>query len=505
MSEEHLGGCYTENPDLNTFMPDIWQWLIDRHQIKSVIDVGCGAGWNTVWFHDRGLYAVGVEGWPEAIARTRMPMQRMIVHDYTKGPLESSRRFDLCWSSEFVEHVEEQFVPNFMATFKCAKRVCMTYATPGQGGFHHCVIEDSRISARGLKSASRRAYKGDVITIETARGHKLSVTPNHPILTSGGWVLAKALQEGGDVISSECSDWMLRHDMGDDHYGPATAKEIFASLSEMVESRSTEMPSSPKDFHGDGADGEIQIVRTNRNLLREIHTTPRKPLGKSSFQGRDSGPIILIHQGAGPRLVSVAGGRMHSGDSFPHLPWRETREHDVCATRTRNFNAVAFHHLKKMTIADFEVGRNLLNQHPFGQKSSDFGRRNGLPACGLKTASYGDTDFQKLLSSRPEISSRSNANFVNRLPGLVSPDKIIKVHLSKFFGSVHNFSTKSGMYIAEGIVSHNCNEQPFEYWIECMKENGFTLDREATDYMRATDNGAAWGRRTLTLFENQGV
>lgn len=137
MSEEHLGGAYLDCPDTNTFMPDIWQWLIDRHQIKSVIDVGCGAGWNTVWFHDRGLYAVGVEGWPEAIAKTRMPMQRMIVHDYTKGPLESSRRFDLCWSSEFVEHVEEQFVPNFMATFKCAKRVCMTYATPGQTGFHH--------------------------------------------------------------------------------------------------------------------------------------------------------------------------------------------------------------------------------------------------------------------------------------------------------------------------------------------------------------------------------
>lgn len=134
---EHLGGAYLDCPDSNTYMPDVWQMLIDKYKIKSMVDVGCGAAWNTAWWHDMGYYAWGIEGWPEAIARTRMPMERMIVHDYTTGPLFLPEKFDLAWCSEFVEHVEERYIPNFMATFQCCRYVCMTYATPGQGGYHH--------------------------------------------------------------------------------------------------------------------------------------------------------------------------------------------------------------------------------------------------------------------------------------------------------------------------------------------------------------------------------
>ncbi len=143
---EHLGGASIEQPDGNTFLPEIWEPLVAKYGIKSVIDVGCGAAWNTAWFHERGFYAIGVEGWPEAIAKTRMPMQRMIVHDYTTGSLktltEDGGLFDLAWSSEFVEHVEEKFLPNYMATFQCARLVCMTYATPGQTGYHHVNEQD---------------------------------------------------------------------------------------------------------------------------------------------------------------------------------------------------------------------------------------------------------------------------------------------------------------------------------------------------------------------------
>jgi SAM-dependent methyltransferase len=135
-ADNHLGGSYLEQNDGNTYMPDLWEYLIDKYNIHSVVDVGCGAGWNTVWFHKKGLYAVGIEGWPDAIAKTKMPMERMIVHDYADGALPIPRT-DLCWCSEFVEHVEEQFIPNYMATFKCCRYVCMTYAIPEQTGFHH--------------------------------------------------------------------------------------------------------------------------------------------------------------------------------------------------------------------------------------------------------------------------------------------------------------------------------------------------------------------------------
>lgn len=137
MSDDHLGGCYLDCPDMNTHVPEVWTPLIEKYGIQSMVDVGAGIAFNTAWFHERGLYAVAIEGWPEAIAKTKMPMERVIVHDYTTGPLTLDLTFDFCYCSEFVEHVEARYVLNFMATFKCCKLVCLTYATPGQTGYHH--------------------------------------------------------------------------------------------------------------------------------------------------------------------------------------------------------------------------------------------------------------------------------------------------------------------------------------------------------------------------------
>jgi len=137
MSEEHLGGAYLDCMDGNTFIPEIWSILLKKYDIKSVVDIGCGGGWNTKWFFDNGMDAVGVEGWSEALAKNQMPKERLIAHDYTNGPLTLAKRYDLCWSSEFVEHVEEKYIPNWMATAQCCRYACITYATPGQTGHHH--------------------------------------------------------------------------------------------------------------------------------------------------------------------------------------------------------------------------------------------------------------------------------------------------------------------------------------------------------------------------------
>jgi hypothetical protein len=45
------------------------------------------------------------------------------LHDYTQGPFRKRQKFDLCWCCEFVEHVEEEYVSNFLATFQMASMV----------------------------------------------------------------------------------------------------------------------------------------------------------------------------------------------------------------------------------------------------------------------------------------------------------------------------------------------------------------------------------------------
>ncbi len=140
--DPHLGGSYTHVNDANTFMPDVWEYLIGKYNISSIADIGTGAGWNARWFHDRKFHVLGIEGDPVALEHNQLPATNLKKHDYTQGPLTIPDT-DLAWCSEFVEHVEERFMPNYIATMKCCRWLCMTHGEPGQDGWHHVNLQNS--------------------------------------------------------------------------------------------------------------------------------------------------------------------------------------------------------------------------------------------------------------------------------------------------------------------------------------------------------------------------
>lgn len=132
--EGHLGG-YIIGGDEATYYPALWRWLIEFYGVHSVVDVGCGEGHACSFFAERGCEVLGIDGVSQVA--TWRPDASFITHDYTTGPLPEVGSYDLAWSCEFVEHVEERFVPNFLETFKCADLVLMTHADVGQAGYHH--------------------------------------------------------------------------------------------------------------------------------------------------------------------------------------------------------------------------------------------------------------------------------------------------------------------------------------------------------------------------------
>ena len=107
-------------------------YLTARFHVNSMIDIGCGQPGMVYYARSKDIKAVGVDGDP-VVARN-CPL--VIEHDFTNGPLYLGE-FDLGWSVEFVEHIEEKYMANFMQTFSSCKFVFITAAIPGQSGYHH--------------------------------------------------------------------------------------------------------------------------------------------------------------------------------------------------------------------------------------------------------------------------------------------------------------------------------------------------------------------------------
>jgi len=116
-------------------------YCINQFKIKSFLDVGCGPGGMVALASMRGLEAVGIDGdW-------EVPKEKdtnIIIHDFTNGPAPIDRDFDLGWSVEFLEHVEEQYMSHYMAAFQRCQVVIVTAAPPGYTGHHHvnCQTEE---------------------------------------------------------------------------------------------------------------------------------------------------------------------------------------------------------------------------------------------------------------------------------------------------------------------------------------------------------------------------
>jgi len=105
----------------------------ETFNIKSMLDIGCGPGGMKAIANKNDIDWYGVDGDPAVIEDT----EYSLVHDFTLGKANIDRQFDLIWCTEFLEHVEEKYIPNYMPLFKLGKVVVVTAAPPGWPGFHH--------------------------------------------------------------------------------------------------------------------------------------------------------------------------------------------------------------------------------------------------------------------------------------------------------------------------------------------------------------------------------
>jgi len=114
------------------------EYLKEIFSAKSFLDIGCGPGGMVELANQIGLDSKGIDG---DYTVERFNKDKFIIHDFTLGPIPIAETYDIGWSVEFVEHVYEKYIPNYIRAFQSCKYILMTYAPPGWEGHHHVNLQ----------------------------------------------------------------------------------------------------------------------------------------------------------------------------------------------------------------------------------------------------------------------------------------------------------------------------------------------------------------------------
>lgn len=280
----------------------------------------------------------------------------------------------------------------------------------GQPPAHpHCLPGDALITARGSVSATtERRYDGDLVVIRTASGKQLACTPNHPVLTRGGWVPARLAHIGGYIVSTRGGERVPLIDMQHEDV-PTTIEQVAQATRRARHMTAAPVPTTAEDFHGDGGGSKIAVVWTDRQLRHGIDAARAEHSRQAYFRRAYVGAFILAAlRSAAQRFV----GDFAPSPSGVRLP---SQAQAVAARCSR-------HSLEHRRAA---VSRG----HSAGKQAET----NGAAA---------DTEeFRAALLGHTSV---------------VELDQVIDVNVLSFHGHVLNLETSSGAFVANGVVTHNC-------------------------------------------------
>ena len=174
----HLGGNAAEG-DPFTYAHMVWDYMIRRFALASVLDLGSGLGYASDYFHRAGVRVLAVDGMPENVEKAIFPTVQI---DLTDRPVVC--KVDLVHCQEVVEHIEEQHLDNALRTLTCGRFILMTNALPAQGGHHHVNEQPTEYWIDHLK---RRGC--DVLVEDTSRVRALAANDKAKYIENTGLVL----------------------------------------------------------------------------------------------------------------------------------------------------------------------------------------------------------------------------------------------------------------------------------------------------------------------------
>lgn len=181
--ERDLGGNL-HHGDTHAITPKLWQFLLDRFAPRAILDIGAGEAHVLNFFHRNGVISHGFDGLAFNVQNAKFPIAQ---HDLKDGPY----RFpcDLVHCIELVEHIEEKYLDNLLATFQNAPVVVMTHGLPGQLGHHHVNLQSKEYWIEKLEGCG---YK---LSIDNEKFRAIAASENpDSYFAKSGLVFLRALE-----------------------------------------------------------------------------------------------------------------------------------------------------------------------------------------------------------------------------------------------------------------------------------------------------------------------
>ena len=267
--------------------------------------------------------------------------------------------------------------------------------------------------AGSVTGATKRWWAGQLVEVRTAAGHVLAGTPNHPVLTPEGWVGLGQLREGAEVLASTVGQRPPPLVAPDDDKEPSLIEQVADSLGEALGVTAGRVPSAPEDFHGDGTDGEVDVVGAHGRLVG----APGKHLPEATFVG--AGDQAALADGLSD-LGAVLDGLAAASDGFVGCGGPEL--------------ALFRRALGEQTPVG--VGLTPVIDAPPVEAPLDRGPAHAVGGGEAEDRGTG------------EVGSGDS------LP--VTVETVSAVTEREFAGHVYNLETVGGWYTANGIIVHNC-------------------------------------------------
>lgn len=344
---------------------------------------------------------------------------------------------------------------------------------PGDNSYN-CFVPDTLVQGSYVAGLCAE-YLGEVLTIRTAGGRELTVTPNHPILTPRGFVAANALSEGDDLIchGGEVDADLLRPEACE-YERPTRIADVFGALRE----RWPQARRYPRlvDLHGDaiGVKGYIDVVGPDVPLLADHGAEFPQDSSDGILVGPPTGQAFEVRAGRSDLLVershapgcglpcspalTLDGGPVLL-ENLPLEPFRVGPAADLDAS----LYEVPSDGTSGNAVADSQdvLGRaGQVISSNFSAVKYDTPSVCGCPPRPGRVATSSSPEGDVVLVENPVENADASAGFakdlLDRFSELVAVDQVIEIGHSFFTGYVYDLQSVGGWNIAGGIFVSNC-------------------------------------------------